>query len=42
LLADLDSSRSGFLRVDLRSLQRLERNLRSLPPASRNTQTASR
>jgi hypothetical protein len=30
LIADLDSSRSGFLRVDLRSLERLERDLRSL------------
>jgi hypothetical protein len=28
--------------LDLRSLERLERNLRSLPPASPNTQPASR
>ena len=42
LIADLDSSRSGFLRVDLRSLERLERDLRSLPPASPNTLPASR
>ena len=35
LIADLDS-------VDLRSLERLERDLRSLPPASPNTQPASR
>jgi len=42
LIADLDSSRSGFLRVDLRSLERLERDLRGLPPASPDTQPASR
>jgi hypothetical protein len=34
LIADLDSPRSGFLRVDLRSLERVEQNLRSLPPVS--------
>ena len=34
LIADLDSPRSGFLRVDLRSLERVEQDLRSLPSAS--------
>jgi hypothetical protein len=35
LIANLENSRSGFLRVDLRSLERLD--LRSLPLASPNT-----
>jgi len=34
LIADLDSPRSGFLRVDLRSLERVEQDLRSLPSVS--------
>jgi hypothetical protein len=34
LIADLDSPRSGFLRLDLRSLERVEQDLRSLPPVS--------
>jgi hypothetical protein len=34
LIADLDSPRSGFLRVDLRSLERVEQDLRTLPSVS--------
>src|SRR6266404_7779151 len=34
LIADLDSPRSGFLRVDVRSLERVEQDLRSLPSFS--------
>jgi hypothetical protein len=39
LIADLDSSRSGFLRVDLRSMERLYRDFQSetpepVPPSS--------
>jgi hypothetical protein len=34
LIADLDSPRSGFLRVDLRSLERVEQDLRSLPSSA--------
>jgi hypothetical protein len=34
LIADLDSPRSGFLRVDLRSLERVGQDLRSLPSVS--------
>jgi hypothetical protein len=34
LIADLDSPRSGFLRLDLCSLERVEQDLRSLPPFS--------
>jgi hypothetical protein len=34
LIADLDSPRSGLLRVDLRSLERVEQDLRSLPSVS--------
>jgi len=45
LIADLDSPRSGFLRVDLRSLERVEQDLRSLqsfsPAPSSDPQPAS-
>jgi nitrate/nitrite transporter NarK len=39
LIADMDSSRSGFLRVDLRSMERLYRDFQSeipepVPPSS--------
>jgi hypothetical protein len=41
LVADLDSPRSGFLRVDLRSLERLSGDLGKEPPASANLPTAA-
>jgi hypothetical protein len=40
LIADLDSSRSGFLRVDVRSLERLANDLQT-PPLPPNSPPAS-
>jgi hypothetical protein len=42
LIADLDSSRSGFLRVDLRSLERVAQDLRNAPSTSPDAPPASR